>query len=78
MRELNLALAHISEGTAYSWDLTTLISLGIPVSHQFRQKLLSGATTQEDAAQLRKQVSMLLKASAHETGEFEELAEIFT
>ncbi len=53
MRALNTALSHITHGTAYSWDLTTLISLGVPVSPQLRQKLLAGATTKEDADQLR-------------------------
>ena len=53
MRALNLALLHVSHGTAYSWDLTTLISFGVPVSLQLREKMLSGATTKEDADQLR-------------------------
>lgn len=53
MQALDMALAHITHGTAYSWDLTTLISLGVPVSFQLRQKLLAGSTTQEDADQLR-------------------------
>lgn len=58
MRELHLALTHISQGTAYSWDLTTLIRFGVPVSYQLRQRLLSGASTQEDAAQLRDQLGI--------------------
>ena len=53
MRPLDIALAHIAHGTTYSWDLTTLISLGIPVSFQLRQRLLTGSTTQQDADQLR-------------------------
>ena len=53
MSPLDLALLHIAHGTSYSWDLTTLISVGIPVSFQLRQKLLAGATTQEDADHLR-------------------------
>lgn len=53
MRALRTALSHVSNGTAYSWDLTTLIGFGIPVSFQLRQKMLSGATTKEDADQLR-------------------------
>jgi hypothetical protein len=53
MRPLDIALSHIADGTTYSWDLTTLMRLGVPVSLQMRQKLLAGATTQEDADQLR-------------------------
>ena len=53
MRALSIALLHISDGTAYSWDLTTLIGFGIPVSYQLRQKMLSGSTTKEDADLLR-------------------------
>jgi hypothetical protein len=53
MRALSIALSHITDGTTYSWDLTTLISFGVPVSYQLRQKLLSGSTTKEDADQLR-------------------------
>jgi hypothetical protein len=53
MRELDMALTHITDGTTYSWDLTILISLGIPVSSQLRQRLLAGSTTKEDADQLR-------------------------
>ena len=53
MTPLDLALSHIAHGTTYSWDLTTLISLGIPVSNQLRAKLLAGATTEKDADHLR-------------------------
>jgi hypothetical protein len=53
MSALDMALSHITLGTTYSWDLTTLISLGVPVSFQLRQKLLAGATTKEDADHLR-------------------------
>ena len=53
MRPLDIALSHIANGTTYSWDLTTLMRLGVPVSHQLRQKLLAGTTSQEDADQLR-------------------------
>ena len=53
MNPLEIALKHIARGTGSSWDLTTLISLGIPVSPQLRQKMLAGATTQKDADQLR-------------------------
>lgn len=53
MRPLDIVLSHIAHGTGYSWDLTTLISLGVTVSPQLRQRLLAGATTQKDADQLR-------------------------
>jgi hypothetical protein len=53
MSPLDIALSHIARGTAYSWDLTVLIGLGIPVSRQLRKKLLAGATTQQDADRLR-------------------------
>lgn len=53
MGPLDIALSHIAHGTTYSWDLTVLISLGIPVSHQLRKKLLAGGTTQQDADRLR-------------------------
>lgn len=53
MRSIDIALSHIAHGTTYSWDLTTLISIGVPVSFQLRQRLLAGSTTQKDADQLR-------------------------
>ena len=56
MSALDMALMHISRGTTYSWDLTTLISLGVPVSFQLREKLLTGSTTKADADRLRAQL----------------------
>jgi len=53
MHALELALSHISHGTSYSWDLSILISFGVPVSHQLRQKVLSGSTTINDANWIR-------------------------
>jgi hypothetical protein len=53
MRAIELALAHISHGTSYSWDLSTLISSGVPLSYQLRQKILAGTTTSHDADQIR-------------------------
>jgi hypothetical protein len=53
MNALELALFHISHGIGYSWDLSTLISSGVSVSRQLRQKLLAGATTNQDADQIR-------------------------
>lgn len=53
MGALDIVLSHISQGTTYSWDLTALIGLGVPVSTQLRQRLLAGSTTQADADQLR-------------------------
>ena len=56
MRALDMALSHITSGTTYSWDLTTLICHGVTVSSQLRKKLLSGSTTKEDADYLRTQL----------------------
>ncbi len=53
MHTLELALSHITHGTAYSWDLTTLVGLGVPVSVELRRRMLAGTTTQEDADHLR-------------------------
>ena len=53
MAALDIVLSHITQGITYSWDLTALISLGVPVSSQLRQRLLAGLTTQADADQLR-------------------------
>ncbi len=53
MRALDMALSHINHLTTYSWDLTTLISLGVPVSYRLRQRLVEGSITQEDADALR-------------------------
>ena len=53
MRALDMALSHINHRTTYSWDLTTLISLGVPVSYRLRQRLVEGSITQEDADALR-------------------------
>ena len=53
MTALDIVLSHITQGTTYSWDLTVLISLGVPVSSLLRQRLLAGLTTQVDADQLR-------------------------
>ncbi|MCP5279220.1 MAG: hypothetical protein H6935_12770 [Thiobacillus sp.] len=64
MNPLDIALSHIAHGTSYSWDLTTLISLGVSVSPQLRQRMLAGATTQKDADQLR---ALLRKQSRNRT-----------
>lgn len=64
MSPLDIALSHIAHGTSYSWDLTTLISQGVSVSPQLRQKMLAGATTQKDADQLR---ALLYKQSKNRT-----------
>lgn len=52
MTTLAVVLAHIAQGSTYSWDLTALISLGVPVSTQLRERLLRGSTTQADAEQV--------------------------
>ena len=62
MSALNVALSHITSGTTYSWDLTTLIGCGVPVSLQLRQKLLSGSTTKQDTDQLLAQLRNKPKA----------------
>jgi len=52
MTTLAVVLAHIAQGSTYSWDLTALLSLGVPVSTQLRERLLRGSTTQADAEQV--------------------------
>jgi hypothetical protein len=52
MTTLAVVLAHIAQGTTYSWDLTVLLSLGITVSNPLRERLLRGLTTQADAEQV--------------------------
>jgi hypothetical protein len=52
MTTLSVVLAHISQGSTYSWDLTVLLSLGVPISNQLRERLLLGSTTQADAEQV--------------------------
>lgn len=52
MTTLAVVLAHIAQGATYSWDLTALLSLGIPVSIPLRERLLRGSTTQADAEQV--------------------------
>lgn len=49
MRALSLALAHLLQGTTYSWDLTILLGMGIPLSAPLRLRLLRGSPTREDA-----------------------------
>lgn len=48
MSTFDTVLAHISQGSTYSWDLTALLSLGVPVSEPLRERLLVGATTHVD------------------------------
>lgn len=52
MSTFDTVLAHISQGSTYSWDLTALLSLGVPVSEPLRGRLLVGATTQADVEQV--------------------------
>jgi hypothetical protein len=52
MSTFDTVLAHISQGSTYSWDLTALLSLGVPVSEPLRERLLVGATTQADVEQV--------------------------
>lgn len=53
MTSYELMLVHVAQGVTYSWDLTVLIGLGIPVSLAFRQRLLQSRTTADDAACVR-------------------------
>ena len=62
MSPLDIALSHVAHGTCYSWDLTTLISWGIPVSPQLRQKMLTGSITEKDAERLRALARKLARA----------------
>jgi hypothetical protein len=50
MTKLETVLSHMSDGTTYSWDLTVLLGLGIPVPFRLREKLLRSKTTSEEAA----------------------------
>ena len=50
MTKLETVLSHMSDGTTYSWDLTVLLGLGIPVPFHLREKLLQSKTTSEEAA----------------------------
>jgi len=50
MTKLETVLSHMSHGTTYSWDLTVLLGLGIPVPFPLREKLLQSKTTSEEAA----------------------------
>lgn len=52
MTTLAVVLTHIAQGATYSWDLTALLSLGVPVSNPLRERLLRGSTTQADAEQV--------------------------
>ncbi len=50
MSGFDLAIRHITDGMAYSWDLTVVLGLGIALPASFREKLLSGNTGSEEAA----------------------------
>jgi hypothetical protein len=62
MSALELALFHISRGISYSWDLSTLIRFGVPVSAQLRQRVLVGATTHHDADSIRRSLGAQTRA----------------
>jgi hypothetical protein len=53
MTSYDIALSHISQGRSYSWDLTVLLGLGIPISTPLRDKLLRGKTSSDEAAFVR-------------------------
>ena len=50
MSNYETVLHHMVLGTTYSWDLTVLVGLGIPVSTPLREKLLRSRTTEAEAA----------------------------
>jgi hypothetical protein len=43
-------LQHIKQGTTYSWDLTMLLSLGMPIPDNLRIKILQSGTSAVEAA----------------------------
>lgn len=53
MTNFELALSHMAKGTTYSWDLTVLLGLGIPISSALRDNLLHSRTTADEAAYIR-------------------------
>jgi hypothetical protein len=66
MSGFDLAIRHITEGMAYSWDLTVVLGLGIVLPAALREKLLSGKTGPEEAAYVhaiyaRQQLSRLAR-----------------
>ena len=44
-----MAIKHIADGTAYSWDLTVVLGHGITLPDSLRAQLLSGKTGPEEA-----------------------------
>ncbi len=70
MSTFDTVLAHISQGSTYSWDLTALLSLGVPVSDPLRERLLVGATTQADVEQVLASVRGKAKQTECETEYF--------
>ena len=50
MKSFEMAIKHITDGAAYSWDLTVVLGVGITSPDSFREKILSGKTGPEDAA----------------------------
>ena len=54
MNRYEMAIKHIADGTAYSWDLTVVLGLGITISDTLRKKLLCGKTGPEEASYVAK------------------------
>ena len=52
MTSYETVIRHITQGTTYSWDLTTLLGLGITLPGPLREKLLQSRTTPDEAAQV--------------------------
>jgi hypothetical protein len=50
MSNFQTVLSHMNRGTTYSWDLTVLLGLGIPVAGPLRENLLHSKTTTVEAA----------------------------
>lgn len=53
MTNYETVLEHLDHGTTYSWDLTVLMGLGIPVSDHLRNLVLQSRTTPDEAAYVR-------------------------
>ena len=53
MTNYETVLDHMAQGTTYSWDLTVLMGLGIPVSDHLRMLVLQSRTTPDEAAYVR-------------------------
>jgi hypothetical protein len=53
MTDFERVISHMQQGTTYSWDLTTLLGLGVAVPRSLRDHLLGGRTTLDEEAEIR-------------------------